>query len=114
MSWFCVLSLCPGFMFCLCVLVPCSVCVLVPSQTVAGQPAVTDFQSELANRLGVKPLEDSHTPSVTKEDGKKTSKKKKKKRDSKSGKSRSRTSSKMSHTSKRSGGAGECVERWNW
>ena len=79
-------------------------------QIPAGQPAVSDFQSELANRLGVGPRDTGHTPPEEEDRTSRKTRKKKKKREGKNGKSRSRTSSKLSHSSRRSGGTGECVE----
>lgn len=75
---------------------------------------MTDFQSELANRLGVQPApEASESPAGepgegerVEGEGRRPSKKKKRRSHSKKkkGSSRSRTSSKLSRGSKRSGG----------
>ena len=82
------------------------------------EPAVTDFQAELANRLGVQPAQETPEalPGEEGEGGRRPSKKKKKKmRKStsagglKKSSSRSRTSSKVSHGSKKSGGVCVCV-----
>lgn len=66
---------------------------------------MTDFQSELANRLGVQPApEASESPAVEGEGRRPSKKKKRRSHSKKKGGSRSRTSSKLSRGSKRSGG----------
>lgn len=79
----------------------------------AAAPMMTDFQSELANRLGVQPApEASESPAAEpgegereEGEGRRPSKNKRRSHSKKKkGGSRSRTSSKISHGSKRSGG----------